>query len=82
MKKLGLALIQYIVLCDHNPVFVISGLSFEVRFRYLKNLDSCTPLQKSQVQDIKIGRAIADPASGFLDRKRKKSCSCHFYTYM
>ena len=39
-------------------------------------------LQKSQVQDIKIGRAIADPASGFLDRKRKKSCSCHFYTYM
>jgi hypothetical protein len=34
--------IQYIVLCGRNPGFVISGLCFEVRFRYLKNLDGCT----------------------------------------
>ena len=32
MKKLGLVLIQYIVLGDHNPVFMISRLCSEVRF--------------------------------------------------
>jgi len=42
--------IQYIVLCGRNTGFVISELCFEVRFRYLRNLDSCTPLQLAEIR--------------------------------
>jgi len=49
-------LIQHIVLCGRNPVFIINGLFFEIRFRYLAKLDSCTPLQLAQPAKTK-GRA-------------------------
>jgi len=50
IEKCGNDQILYIVLCGRNPVFIISEFCFEVRFRYLKNLDSCTLLQISKVK--------------------------------
>ena len=37
MKKLELALIQYIGLRGHNPVVAIYGLVSEIRFTYLQH---------------------------------------------
>jgi len=37
---------QYIVLSGRDPGFVINELCFEVRFRYLKNLENWTLLKK------------------------------------
>ena len=38
MGKLGLALIQYIVFSRNNPVVVINGLVYGIRFTYLWHL--------------------------------------------
>jgi len=73
VRKLGLVLIQYIVLCDHNPFFMISELSFEVRFRYLRNLESCTLLQSTSLELTVANRKIKEFKASIFQVRRQLS---------
>ena len=50
------------MLCDPNPVFIINGLCFEVRFTYLKNLEGCAPLK---IDEISVSYSSVGDSAGF-----------------